>query len=119
MRKRNKKGCKTTCSKCNGDLEQNRIGVSRYCLSCANAVARATRKRHSELNPIQRMKANCRSYLNVYIRRGKIIPQPCEICNSTINIEAHHDDYTKPLDVKWLCRQHHLDHHNKNNREES
>ena len=111
MRKRNKKGCKTTCSKCNGDLELNRLGVSRYCLSCANTLARATRKRHSQLSPIQKLKANCRSYVHVYIKGGKIIKQPCSVCNSTENVEAHHEDYSKPLDIIWLCRTHHLEYH--------
>lgn len=46
------------------------------------------------------------------IRDGRLIRQPCEVCRS-IKVEAHHDDYTKPLDVRWLCRKHHLEHHGK------
>jgi ribosomal protein S27AE len=46
------------------------------------------------------------------IRDGRLVPQPCEKCGSE-NVEAHHDDYSKPLDVRWLCRKHHLEHHGK------
>jgi hypothetical protein len=38
--------------------------------------------------------------------RGKVTPQPCEVCGAT-KIEAHHDDYSKPFEVRWLCRVHH------------
>ncbi len=34
-------------------------------------------------------------------------PQPCEVCGSTVRVVAHHDDYSKPLEIRWLCRSHH------------
>lgn len=72
---------------------------------------RQNRPKHGELTSIQRLKANCRSYLNVYLRRGKITKGNCSVCNSSDNVEAHHEDYSKPLEVTWLCRLHHLEHH--------
>lgn len=44
------------------------------------------------------------------IYAGKLIRQPCEVC-SVSETHAHHDDYSKPLDVRWLCRKHHAEHH--------
>ena len=44
------------------------------------------------------------------IKDGNIIKQPCEVCKSE-DAEAHHEDYSKPLDVRWLCRSHHRQRH--------
>lgn len=30
-------------------------------------------------------------------------PKPCEFCGATENIHRHHDDYDKPLEIRWLC----------------
>lgn len=37
--------------------------------------------------------------------RKKEISQPsnCPNCGSTKNIQAHHHDYSKPLEIVWLC----------------
>jgi len=45
------------------------------------------------------------------VQRGDIEKMPCEICNSQDNIDAHHDDYTKPFNIRWLCRKHHMEIH--------
>ena len=44
------------------------------------------------------------------VRRGKLTKAPCEVCGDPKS-EAHHEDYTKPLDVIWLCRKHHRNAH--------
>lgn len=45
--------------------------------------------------------------------RGELKKQSCEVCSDPITV-AHHDDYARPLDVRWLCRSHHLRWHHKN-----
>lgn len=49
------------------------------------------------------------------IRDGKLIQaSECSVCKSTEKIEGHHDDYTKPLDVRWLCESCHKKWHRHN-----
>jgi hypothetical protein len=49
------------------------------------------------------------------IRTGKLVnPKTCSECQSAESIQAHHDDYTKPLSVRWLCLSCHTDWHRKN-----
>jgi len=46
------------------------------------------------------------------ILKGTVIRKySCEKCSSDLLVEAHHEDYSKPLDVVWLCSKcHHLRH---------
>ena len=44
------------------------------------------------------------------IKMGELKRQPCEVCGNEKS-QAHHDDYSKPLDVRWLCQKHHYEHH--------
>jgi hypothetical protein len=45
------------------------------------------------------------------IRSGVLVPLPCEACRTTEAVDAHHEDYRFPLDVRWLCKKHHMARH--------
>lgn len=45
-------------------------------------------------------RAHCAVYYALGV--GHLTRQPCEICGSN-NVHAHHADYARPLDVRWLC----------------
>ena len=50
--------------------------------------------------------------LNNAVRSGKLKRMPCVVCGKE-KVEGHHEDYSKPLDVIWLCKKHHLEAHKK------
>lgn len=62
---------------------------------------------HSPEERAKRRKA--RSTLNHHLRDKGLERPSCEVCGA--KAEAHHDDYDKPLDVRWLCFKHHRAHH--------
>lgn len=48
---------------------------------------------------------------NAIYSRRLIRPTTCEKCGCTCFPDAHHDDYSRPMDVRWLCRSCHKRHH--------
>ena len=60
-------------------------------------------------------KVKARDTLNNEVKAGRVEKKPCEVCGSTKRIHGHHEDYSKPLKVKWLCPIHHNKLHNENN----
>ena len=59
-----------------------------------------------------RVKHKARSLLSRRVQQGKIEKLPCEVCGTQEKIDGHHDDYSKPLEVRWLCKKHHYKVHN-------
>lgn len=57
-------------------------------------------RRHRQNNPI---KAAARTAVHRAIRSGVLIRKPCKFCGSTAGVQAHHTDYSRPLDVEWVC----------------
>lgn len=58
-------------------------------------------------------KYKAHSIVNNAIRGKRLFSMPCEICGAE-KTHAHHDDYSKPLNVRWLCPAHHRQWHDEN-----
>lgn len=55
-------------------------------------------------------KMAARAALRMAVRWGRITRKPCHKCGN-LKSESHHRDYSKPLEVVWLCRKHHRNEH--------
>ena len=72
-------------------------------------AASAAKKRWDAANHVKKLAAG---KVAKAIRAGKLIRWPvCEIPGCTAKPEAHHADYSLPLDVTWLCDHHHKETH--------
>lgn len=54
-------------------------------------------------------RAHCHREVKKAIREGRLErPDDCSVCGPTdYQIDAHHEDYDKPLEIMWLCRRCH------------
>jgi hypothetical protein len=97
-----------------GPFSPSRIAKQNWiCHPCNDARWRDNfneRMRGYRKDPALRPRFLAKDQLHINLRRGTIKRGPCEVCGSE-DSEAHHDDYSKPLDVRWLCRKHHREHH--------
>lgn len=70
-------------------------------------------RKYIKKNNIKETRQKAWELLNYAVKNGIMIrPENCTKCGSDKRIQAHHDDYSKPLDVVWLCEQCHKDIHN-------
>jgi len=63
------------------------------------------RSRQAYINCPEAYKA--KALVSRLISLGLIEREPCQVCASEEDIHAHHDDYSRPLEIIWLCRAHH------------
>lgn len=105
-------------------------GRKSYCSQCGNKYLLRYYKKHREAlkirwrnyNHTESATINTRNYrlrhpekykaknkaYNAYLS-GKIKRENCELCGG--KAQMHHDDYSKPLKVRWLCHKHHQEYH--------
>lgn len=70
----------------------------------------ARKQRRYYRDPRKHRQALARFKVKWAVKSGKLKRKPCEVCGKK-RTEGHHDDYSKPLVVVWLCRKHHVERH--------
>lgn len=116
--KRTSDGLKSQCKKChclstvicrdpNNHSDYNRewMRKSKYHTRDEVRQKQMDRSRVKNLS----IEAKARNLANRAVELGFLLrPEICPKCNrSDLKINAHHEDYTKPLDVQWMCSQCH------------
>lgn len=110
------------CKKCGAELpltsfythKQMADGHLSFCKDCVRTRVLAHRSLNLEMiraydrsrgyRVYDRNKERARQLVYNAVRRGELQKQPCW-CGAPG--EAHHHDYSRPLDVDWLCKTHH------------
>lgn len=96
----------TICPRCRAVSKAPNRGYCRPCHNIMNRTCPSRKIRSAET----KKRHNARCYLRIYVKRGLIQKGPCETCGCA-DVQGHHVDYNKPLEVRWLCRTHHLAEH--------
>lgn len=117
-----------TCFRCGRSLpisefyrhSQMADGHLNKCKDCTKADSKKRRIEHPDRDLETRLKAckkkpskkNAHMAVDAALRAGRLVkPHVCSGCScpdTEHRIEAHHHDYTKPLDVIWLCPPCHI-----------
>jgi hypothetical protein len=120
---------KSICANCGNEFFARRSELEKGRAKCCSRSCRNSYWNRGENNPnwkggiskkyyhykklqVKRYpdRIRARNIISNRIKRGSIIREPCAICGS-MDTEAHHEDYSKPLEVVWLCKKHHREKH--------
>lgn len=78
-----------TCNRCGGPNGRKH----RWCTDCKR-----------EYDRDERARAKARSKARVAAMNGQLHAEPCCVCGKDdVPVDVHHDDPSKPLDVRWVC----------------
>lgn len=107
------KACHSECTIRTRDKENHRTKRREHAARSHAADPEKYRAAWRKRPPKKGPKVHARQLVHLALRKGLITrPQLCEDCQQRKRITAHHEDYSKPLEVKWLCflchaRRHH------------
>ena len=106
------------CARCSAKYEQRRrtdpVWSSRFKIAERKRNRTLERRTYDKTRKLGQSTLIRRAHyaVNNALTRDKLKRKPCEVCGNKKS-QAHHDDYSKPLVVRWLCQVHHSEHHRK------
>ena len=118
IRRASKDGLTARCKKCLSDYDKTRANLPKR-VEARKLYAKTETGKAAAIRAKRKYIERCAVKRGVHvitgnaIRDGKLVKQPCEVCGAK-KVHAHHDDYAKPLDVRWLCPKHHMQWHREN-----
>lgn len=76
-------------------------------------IRRQDRERHERKknDPQYQRRRRAVAAVNRAIKRGDMVRGECEGCGTDVKVQGHHEDYDRPLDVRWLCAPCHAKEH--------
>jgi hypothetical protein len=95
------------------DTQEHRIAArkaARKAYAKTDSGKEAKRKGNQKWSSQNKHKTRAHRRVAYALRTGKLKRQACYVCGDDAT-EAHHEDYSKPLDVLWLCDGHHREIH--------
>ena len=90
-----------------GEWRKNNAGVIKLYASKYKEKTAVRKKRYRSVN---KHKSTAHYLVSCALTTGELVKLPCHICDDP-HSQAHHEDYTKPLEVMWLCQTHHSRRH--------
>jgi hypothetical protein len=109
LRKNSKSNVVRRCLGCRKVLPPQRIATCSNRCRCAamKLIVRRGANHYKWRGGIseqwRKTRAKIHDLVNHAIRRGDLTRLPCDECGHTIRVNAHHEDYSKPFDIWWLC----------------
>lgn len=122
---------KQICTKCGveKDLEEDFYDGRRQCKKCLSAYARKWNRENKDRIKVDKKRAleiqkryrarhgdriAAREVAKNALAKGLLEkPYCCESCGKERVLEMHHEDYSKPLDVEFICKRCHSLRHRK------
>lgn len=94
---------RSTCAACLLKSKADRLQRGHQRSSRQKFLSAVYARQYAKKHPI---KTHCRNTSNRAQAKGNLLPRPCAVCGCA-EVQKHHADYSRPLDITWLCDRHH------------